>query len=460
MNREEDSPLQDPRITGALSLLRSFVEEKQQALKKPKPPDPSLSTSFQELLTRAERARGAPLWHPYISSGMGRGSLVQLLDGSVKIDFISGIGTHPGHLLPELLEAQLEGILQDQIMQGNLQQSYLPLQLMEELLAASQLDHAFLTTSGAMACENGLKIALQHNYPRHRILAFSRCFMGRSCTLSRITDKASYREGLPESLPVDYLPYYQPDQGKESSAASLARMRELINRYPREYALFTLELIQGEGGGFVAPPRDFFLPLLEEARQAGMLILFDEVQTFGRTEKLFAYQALQLEEFADIVTIGKLLQSCATLFRHSVAPRPGLLSQTFTASTSAIATGRLILHKLLTEGYFGEEGQNMRRHRHFLHHLEQLASRYPGKISGPYGRGMMVAFTPGRGTIEEATKWVRTLFAKGVVAFISGHGPIRVRFLPPVLSATEEEIDQVAEICEEICKEGGISCPP
>ena len=40
--------------------------------------------------------------------------------------------------------------------------------------------------------------------------------MGRSITMSQIGDTAAYRQGLPLSTLVDYMPFYDPHMGPRS----------------------------------------------------------------------------------------------------------------------------------------------------------------------------------------------------------------------------------------------------
>ena len=171
---------------------------------------PKFSNNFQQF-------RGAKLFFPYLGSGIGKGSLVELADGSVKYDFISGIGVHHwGHSNATLVEASVDAALQDTVMQGNLQQNAQGAVLAQEILSAANaggatLSHCFFSTSGAMANENALKIIFQKKYPADRVLAFEGCFMGRTLALSAITDREEYRQGLPATLSVDYLPFFDPD---------------------------------------------------------------------------------------------------------------------------------------------------------------------------------------------------------------------------------------------------------
>ena len=101
-------------------------------------------------------------------------------------------------------------------MQGNLQQNERSFELMKLLLNNSKMDHCILTSSGAMANENGLKLLFHHAPGKNRILAFEQCFMGRSITLAQITDKAKYRKGLPSNIEVDYIPFFNSRSPKKA----------------------------------------------------------------------------------------------------------------------------------------------------------------------------------------------------------------------------------------------------
>ena len=83
-----------------------------------------------------------------------------------------------------------------------------------------------------------------------------------------------------------------------------------------------IELVQGEGG-FQFAPREFYVAAFEEAKKAGLAIWVDEVQTFGRTGELFAFQKFSLHEWVDVVTIGKLLQACMVLYTADYNPEAG-----------------------------------------------------------------------------------------------------------------------------------------
>ena len=117
-----------------LDKIVDQIQQESVTLTKPLPPDPKRQSSFQKLLKSISELRGRPLFYPYISSGLGRGPLVLLADGSVKLDFVCGIGPHIlGHSHPKLIKASLRGALEDTVMQGNLQMSAIYEQLFEKI---------------------------------------------------------------------------------------------------------------------------------------------------------------------------------------------------------------------------------------------------------------------------------------------------------------------------------------
>ena len=325
---EAQALLADPRIAKGKEMLLAAVRDHQQKLTGIRPPNPALKVRYEELIAAMNEYRGAKLWYPYLGSGLGNGAFVELLDGSVKYDFICGIGVHYfGHSHLAILEAQIDAALSNTVMQGHLQQNEDALQFSQLLVEASGLDHCFLTTSGAMANENALKIAFQKNFPAERILAFERCFVGRTLTVSQITDKPKFREGLPLNLPVDYIPFYDPARPEESTKDAVACLKKAIRRYPKSHAVMIFELVQGEAGCYPGTEA-FFKELMTILKENGIAVFADEVQTFGRTSELFAYQYFKLQSFIDMASIGKLSQCCATLFTDEYKPRPALLSQT------------------------------------------------------------------------------------------------------------------------------------
>lgn len=440
----------DPRVVQAKQLLAEALAEHSEKLHATKEPAPELVDQYSDLLERLGTARGGAPVFPYLASGLGNGPWVELADGSVKLDFIGGIGVHGlGHSHPAMLEAGIDAALEDTVMQGNLQQHPASLYMCEKLLSlgresGAELDHCLLTTSGAMANENALKIALHAKTPANRILAFDNAFAGRSLALASLTDRSKYREGLPLTLDVDYLPFLRHDQPERSTRWAVDELHRLLNRHPGRYAAFWAEPIAGEGG-YYAGSQDFFAALCEPLKKAGIPIVFDEVQSFSRLSRPFAFQHYGLDKWVDIVTIGKITQVCATLYRTNLKPTAPILSQTFTGSSSSIAAGLAVLDRL-NETCFGVDGSNLRFHQMFAEALAKLNREFPGMVSGPYGEGMMIAFTPADGSADIAKQFVDTMYDEGLIGFLCGGNPSRVRFLPPPGATEVKHVDAAIEI--------------
>lgn len=447
--------LNDARVTQAKQLLRETLSEWQSQITQVQPPDSTLTTQYEEALNKFSQLRGGNLYYPYLSGGVGNGPFVKLADGSVKMDMIGGIGVHGlGHSHPKLMEAGIDAALCDTVMQGNLQQHLPSIEVARLLVetAANQgaaLEHVFLTTSGAMANENALKLAFQKHAPANRVLAFRDCFAGRTLALSQLTDRPNYRSGLPDTIQVDYIPFYDPSNHDHSISKSLGAMRQHLDRHPGKHAAMVLELIQGEGG-YYGGNREFFVAILDELRKRNVAIFFDEVQTFGRTTQPFAFQHYELDSYADIVSVGKITQVCATLYRADYKPQPGLISQTFTGSSWALMACQVVIEELISRGHFGENGLNNQFADHFAKRMSELADKYPTHIQGPFGVGGMMAFTPLSGSGADAKRVAAALYEAGLIGFIAGGNPARVRFLPPLGALKMEHLDTMCELIEQV----------
>lgn len=451
----------NPIIEQAIEQLVTTLIDTNKSLTQPKPAidREGEKKSYEQLIHRFQEVRSGKLFYPFLGSGIGRGPLVELADGSVKYDMITGIGVHYfGHSHPGLTRAMLQASLSDTVMAGNLQQNTDSVDLCEAILRLAnrtsdqehrhnQLSHCFLTSSGAMANENAFKLAFHQHPGADRILALEGCFCGRTMMLSQITDRPNYRVGLPNAFHVDYLPAFDSDHPADSSRSAMQSLKRFLSRYPGQYAAIKLELISGEGG-FYPGDEAYFRPLIEMCREHGVAVLIDEIQTFGRTSQPFAFQHFNLQGLVDIVTIGKLSQVCATLFTSAYRPKPGLMSQTFTSSASAIAAARWIIDAFERGDLFGTDGRIAKVHRRFVERFEAIAERHPGWLRGPYGLGGMIACTPFDGDPKQVRALLDRLFEAGVMAFMAGSQPTRLRMLPPIPVLSDHDIDNVCELLE------------
>ena len=459
------SPLaSDPAVAGHIDAIVAAARAAQARITGARPADPARKAAFEQAMARTAAVRGRGPIMPYLGAGTGNGPLVELADGSVKWDMINGIGVHMfGHADPRMMAAALRGALSDLCMQGNLASNPDSVAfaefLVQEAARTSRLAHCFVTNSGCMANESALKVCMQKTGGAARVLAFQDCFLGRSVTMSQIGDAAAYRQGIPLSTLVDYMPFYDPQLGARSIEMAVWHLKQYLHRYPGQHACFVMELVQGEGGFNVAP-REFFMALIETCKAAKIPVWDDEVQSFGRTERMFCFETLDLGQHVDVVTVGKMSQACACLFAADMNPKPGLLSGTFTASTSAFAVGLEALRTMRDGGYYGPEGRNARLHAAFRHHVARLAERNPScfePVRLAFGRehrewvggtGGMCRFTPYGGNKDRVMKLLHAMFEEGVMAFYCGHDPYHVRMLPPVGVMQPEHWGPVFEIVE------------
>jgi len=417
------------------------------------PVSPELSARLQqELLPQFQKDRGRNLFFPFLGSGLGCGPFVELEDGSVKYDLITGIGINFfGHSHPELIRESLNAAAAD-IYQGNLQPGREAAELLRALISrvetTSRLRHGWITTCGTMANEIALKIIRQKKFPASHVIAFDDCFAGRSTAMQEITDNPAYREGQPVHGEVHYIPFYQPRLGLQLSLEqTLAAMKSHLARLPGRIAALMMEPVQGEGG-FNFAPREYYVRVFEEARRAGLAIWLDEIQSFGRTGQLFAFQTFQLEDYVDVVTAAKMLHASAVLFTEEFNPKPGLVAGTFSGTSASLRVARRVL-ELLDDGYYGPGGKIDRLSKRFAAGLEKISlGSCQGMLTDWRNIGGMIAFQPFGGALDEVKAVLLKLFDLGVVAFYCGHGPYLVRMLPPFGVMTDAHIDEVCGLIE------------
>jgi 4-aminobutyrate aminotransferase-like enzyme len=410
---------------------------------------------YEQLVRELGRLRGRPLLFPALASGLGRGARLTLADGRVVLDLIGGIGVLGlGRGDRDLLETAVAAAATDSVFQGHLTPGPETLRLSRLLLrhAGKRLKHVWLSVSGAIANENALKMILQRRHPADRIVVFERGFAGRTLTLAELTDKPAFREGLPLRGNVLHVPFYDPAD-PDAMGRSLEVLDGHLRRHPGQVAGMLFELVQGEGGIYTAP-REFFAALMERCREQEIAVWVDEVQTFGRTGELFGFRTLGLDEYVDVVTVGKMLQGSAVLFARTYNPRPGLVAGTFAGSSVGMAVGARLLERLEEEGYLGADGRVAVLGQRLEHRFASLAKRLPRAVGTRSGIGAMHAFVPFDGRAEAARTVLRLAFEEGLLLFSAGSEPTRIRMLPP-LNTTDEELEAAFTMLEKALRRAG-----
>jgi 4-aminobutyrate aminotransferase-like enzyme len=451
-----DSLLSSPRVRAAAqALVDAVAEENNERALAPRAAERSLK--------EVARLRGRPLLFPALLGGGGRGARVRLADGTTKLDFIGGIGVYGfGHGDPDLLETAVTAAAADTVFQGHLLPGGEYVRLSRALLrhAGPRIKHAWLSVSGAIANENALKMIFQKHAPADHVVVFERGFSGRTLTLAELTDKPAFRQGLPLRGNVLHVPFYDPKDPEGSTTRSVAALDAHLRRYPGRIAGMLFELVQGEGG-FNGAPREYFIALMERCPEAAIAVWVDEVQTFARTGELYAFRTFALEEWVDVVTVGKMLQGSAVLFTKAYNPKPGLVAGTYAGSTVGMAVGARIIERLEEDGYLGAEGRLSVLGRRVERRFEALRKRLPRAVGGRSGIGAMQAFVPFDGSAEVVSALLRAAFEAGLMAFSAGASPTKIRLLLPV-NVTDEELESGFTILEkamrQVADERGLRC--
>ncbi|MDP6979272.1 MAG: aminotransferase class III-fold pyridoxal phosphate-dependent enzyme [Myxococcota bacterium] len=435
-NRQRSSPIdslvENDAVRKAARALIAAVQDERASRK-------LAARNYTRCIRELERLRGRPLIYPMLASGEGKGARVWMADGTMKFDFIGGIGVYAfGHNDADLLETAVVAAAGDTVFQGHLMPGPEELRISRALLrhAGDNMKHVWLALSGAAANENALKMIFQKHTPAEKMVVFEKAFHGRTMAMAELTDRPAFREGLPQKGNVLHVPFYDPSD-PDSTDKTLEALEGHLRRYPGQIAGMCFEIIQGEGG-FNTAPREFFTAVMGLCKEVGIAVWVDEVQTFVRTGELFAFRQLELDDYVDIVTAGKLLQGSATLYTKAYNPRPGLVAGTYAGSTVGMAVGARLIERLENDGYLGPEGRIALLGGRIRRRFQSLAKRMPRAIGDIVGTGAMMAFVPWNGAPEIVKAVLEAAFEEGLILLGAGSNPGKIRMLPPVNTSDEE----------------------
>ncbi len=270
------------------------------------------------------------VWHPFTQAGVGappleilsgEGARLRTADGRDILDLISSwwVTLH-GHAHPAIAEAVAEQARQiEQVMFAGF--THAPAARLAARLAAltpEELTRVFYSDNGSTAVEVALNIAWQYwrnkgETGRKRFLAFSGGYHGDTLGAMSVGASTGFYAAFDELvLPVTFLPFaatWEGDNGApEKEAEALAGIDAVLESCGGEVAAVIIEpLVQGAGGMRMCRP-EFLNALCERLREAGILIIFDEVMTgFGRTGHMFACDKARTAP--DIICLAKGLTS-------------------------------------------------------------------------------------------------------------------------------------------------------
>jgi putrescine aminotransferase len=186
----------------------------------------------------------------------------------------------------------------------------------------------------------------------------------------------------------------------------------------------------------------YFRSVAEITRNAGALLVLDEVQTgLGRTGTMWCYQ--QLDVTPDIMVVGKGLSGgiypiSATMMSPDVFsffnPLPFVHLSTFGGAEPGCAAGLAVLDAVEEPG--------------FLQRVRELGERFGDGLSDlPFTlrrRGLMMGFA--FGASEAGPMATKLLFDVGVFAIWAENDRSALQFLPPLVLSDDEADDIISRV--------------
>jgi len=282
----------------------------------------------------------SPVWRPFFQHAVepdppvivrAEGAYLHTSDGRALLDAISSwwVTTH-GHRHPHIMAAIREATDSlDQMIFATV--THEPAErLARELVAIAPagLAHVFYSDSGSTAVEVALKMALgafaNRGEKRTTIVALEGAYHGDTIGTMSVGERGVFNAAYePLLFDVARLPF--PAPGREQG--TLDRLEQLA-RAGGVAALIVEPLVLGAGGMRMYPP-SVLAELARIAREAGALVIADEVMTgWGRTGSLFACEQAGLSP--DILCTSKGLTGGAVPLAATLAT-----SEIFEAHLSA-----------------------------------------------------------------------------------------------------------------------------
>ncbi len=228
----------------------------------------------------------------------------------------------------------------------------------------------FMVNSGAEANENALKLA-SFATGRKKIIAFKKAFHGRTSGAVAATDNAKIVSPFNANHSVEFIPL--------NDVAGLSKINN-------EIAAVIIEGIQGVGG-IQLPDDDFLRKLQAKCKEAGALLILDEIQCgYGRTGKFFAHQYAGITP--DLITIAKGMGNGFPVGGLMISPAikgvHGMLGTTFGGNHLACAASLAVLEVI--------DKEKLMKNAQVLgdYWMKELKS-FPS-VTSVRGRGLIIGF--------------------------------------------------------------------
>ena len=373
---------------------------------------------------------------PNLTFVRGQGSWLFDESGRAYLDFVQGWAVnalgHSPQIVRDAITAQAARVL-------NVSPAYYnePMCRLGELLAnLSGLDRVFFANSGAEANEGAIKLARKWGSLKragaYEIVVFEDAFHGRTLATMSASGKPKWKDLYEPKVP-GFIRVAKDDLSAVARAIG-----------PRTAAVM-LEPIQGEAG--VIPFSAAFLHGLRElTHDAGVLLIFDEIQTgIGRTGRMFCFEHTAVRP--DVITLGKGIGAgvplAAMIAREDICLfEPGDQGGTFNGNALMTAVGSAVVEEIARPEFL----QRVRQNGEYLSaRLLRLSQEL--NLGEVRGQGLLLALNL---RDEIGPRVVEAALASGLL--INSPRPDTLRFMP-ALNVTQEEIDRMAAILENVLQQ-------
>jgi len=404
----------------------------------------------------------------------GRGATLKDADGNVFLDFFAGIGVmNVGHSNPYVLEGvqeQTEKLVHSIDFPTEARLDFI--EKLNEIAPGDLKDNnrvIFGGPSGSDAVESTIKLA-KYNTGGTGLVAFRGSYHGGTAGALSLTGGKKYKEEYtPLLLDVVHTRYpypYAERGGNETAGAvcpvgcgavdseccesiscarALEDLRELLtDPYGglEDPAGIFIEPIQGEGG-VVVPPTGFLPGVREIADEAGVPLVFDEIQSgFGRTGEWFASEHVNVTP--DAIPMAKGIGGAglplgATMYHEDLDTwEPGGHVGTFRGNAPAMVGGTRAIEYI--------------QEHNLLSHVTDLGEYIRGRLREAgegtdslgevRGEGLFIGVefddTEDRAGKEIVAGIQEYCYERGVLVWTAGRRGNVLRLLPPLVMTEEQ----------------------
>ena len=327
------------------------------------------------------------------------------------------------------------------------------------------MKHLFFISGGALAVENGLKVAfdwkVRKNFLKgykeekgHKVIHFKEAFHGRSGYTMSLTNT--------DPTKVKYFPKFDwpritnpkikfplennLEEVIQLEDKAIAEINLAIKKNLDDIAVIIIEPIQAEGGDNFFR-KEFLKKLRDIADENEILLMFDEVQTgFGLTGKFWASDYYVKP---DIIAFGKKAQVCGIMVSDriddiddNVFKVSSRINSTWGADLTDMVRSKFILDVIKIEKLV-DNANKVGEHLKFQ--LTKIQEEYPTLISNARGLGLMCSFD--LPSAEIRNQFRENCYKEKLMILGCGEKSIRFR---PALNITENEIDKGLTIIRKV----------